>query len=161
MREILSHFVAVPVLTLPNKAVLLSEGAKTGHLYVLSEGRLEVLRGETQVAVLEEPGSLVGEMSVLLDSPHTATVRALGEAKVHVVDDGAAFLSSRPELAWLVARLLARRLNAATTYLVDIKRQFAGYGNHLELVGEVLESLMHQQGLSGGGQVSDRDGYQD
>jgi hypothetical protein len=30
-------------------------------------------------------------------------------------------------------------------YLVDLKRQFSGYGNHLEMVGEVLESLMHQQ----------------
>jgi hypothetical protein len=41
--------------------------------------------------------------------------------------------------------VLANRLNAATTYLVDLKRQFAGYGDHLEMVGEVLETLIHQQ----------------
>ncbi|WP_363349344.1 Crp/Fnr family transcriptional regulator [Methylocystis echinoides] len=161
MREILAHFGGVPLRALGDKETLLSEGDRTGHLYALAEGRLEVLRGETQVALLEEPGSLIGEMAVLLDSPHTATVRALGEAKVYVAKDGADFLSGRPELAWLVSRLLARRLNAATTYLVDIKRQFAGYGNHLEMVGEVLESLMHQQGISRGRQASDRDGYQD
>ena len=45
----------------------------------------------------------------------------------------------------LVARLLANRLNAATTYLVDLKRQFANHGDHLEMVGEVLETLLHQQ----------------
>jgi len=145
MREILDHFAGVPLQHAPDKTVILDEGQQTGRVFVLAEGRLEVLRGDTQITVLEEPGSLVGEMSVLLDLPHTATVRALGDARVHVVEDGAAFFGSRPELSWLVARLLARRLNAATTYLVDLKRQFAGYGNHLELVGEVLESLMHQQ----------------
>ncbi len=161
MREILAHFRDIPLRTLSDKEVLLKEGGRTGHLYALADGRLEVLRGDTQVAILEEPGSLIGEMAVLLESPHTATARALGEARVHVIEDGAAFLSAHPELAWLVARLLARRLNAATTYLADIKRQFAGAGNHLEMVGEVLESLMHQQGLRSGMEASDRDGYRD
>ena len=34
---------------------------------------------------------------------------------------------------------------APTTYLVDLKRQFEGHGNHLGMVGEILESLIHQQ----------------
>jgi CRP/FNR family transcriptional regulator, cyclic AMP receptor protein len=161
MRMILVHFDEVPLRTLGDGEVLLREGEKTGHIFALAEGRLEVLRGETQVALLEDPGSLIGEMAVLLDSPHTATVRAVGPTKVHAVADGAGFLASHPGLSWLVARLLARRLNAATTYLVDIKRQFTGTGNHLELVGEVLETLMHQQGLDTAQQASERDGYRD
>jgi CRP/FNR family transcriptional regulator, cyclic AMP receptor protein len=161
MRMILVHFDEVPLRTIGDGEVLLREGEKTGHIYALAEGRLEVLRGDTQVALLEDPGSLIGEMAVLLDSPHTATVRAVGPAKVHAVTDGAGFLASHPGLSWLVARLLARRLNAATTYLVDIKRQFTGAGNHLELVGEVLETLMHQQGLDTAQQASERDGYRD
>ena len=44
-----------------------------------------------------------------------------------------------------MARLLANRLNAATTYLVDLKRRFAGSSDHLGLVGKVLETLIHQQ----------------
>jgi CRP/FNR family transcriptional regulator, cyclic AMP receptor protein len=89
---------------------------------------------------------MVGEMSVLLGVPHTATARTLGAAKVHVIRNGEAFFNSHPDLSWLVARLLANRLNAATTYLVDLKRQFASHGDHLEMVSEVLETLMHQQG---------------
>jgi hypothetical protein len=42
--------------------------------------------------------------------------------------------------------MLAQRLNGATTYLVDLKRQFEGQASHLGMVGEVLETLMHQQG---------------
>src|SRR5476649_2266428 len=57
-------------------AEVLHEGGRTGHLYVLIEGRLEVVKGDTVVATLTEPGAVLGEMSVLLDQPHTATVRA-------------------------------------------------------------------------------------
>jgi len=44
-----------------------------------------------------------------------------------------------------LGRLLVERLNAATIYLVDLKRQFKGHGNHLGMVGDVLETLIHQQ----------------
>jgi CRP/FNR family cyclic AMP-dependent transcriptional regulator len=74
MREILEHCSGMPVEAVAANAVLLQEGQKTGYAYVLVEGCLEVLRGDTQVAVSEEPGSLYGEMSILLDTPHTATV---------------------------------------------------------------------------------------
>jgi CRP/FNR family cyclic AMP-dependent transcriptional regulator len=146
MRGILDHCGDLPLENMTGGTVLLGEGQKTGCVYVLAQGRIEVLRGDTQVTVLDEPGSMVGEMSVLLGVPHTATARTLGAAKVHVIRNGEAFFNSHPNLSWLVARLLANRLNAATTYLVDLKRQFASHGDHLEMVSEVLETLMHQQG---------------
>lgn len=145
MRAILEHCQGVPVVTIPGGTDLLAEGQKTGRIYVLLEGRIEILRGGTQVTVLDEPGSVVGEMSLLLDSPHTATARALDDIKVHAIADAAAFFHDRPALSWLVASLLAKRLSAATTYLVDLKRQFADHGDHLEMVGEILESLIYQQ----------------
>ena len=49
--------------------VLLSEGETSGRLYVLAEGSVEVLRGDTQVALIGEAGSVFGEMSVLLNRP--------------------------------------------------------------------------------------------
>jgi CRP/FNR family transcriptional regulator, cyclic AMP receptor protein len=84
-------------------------------------------------------------MSVLLNQPHTATVRAISPVGVFVFEDAESFLKSNPEIAFFLGKLLAERLNAATTYLVDLKRQFEGQGNHLGMVGEVLESLIHQQ----------------
>lgn len=145
MRAILDQCGDVPLRTLPDGAVLLAEGATTGRVYILVSGAIEVLRGGTQVTVLSEPGSLVGEMSVLLGTPHTATARTLGETTVHEVAHAGPFFQDRPAMSWLLASLLAHRLNAATTYLVDLKRQFAGHGDHLEMVGEVLESLMLQE----------------
>jgi CRP/FNR family cyclic AMP-dependent transcriptional regulator len=129
----------------PAGTVLLTEGITSGQLYVLAAGSIEVVRGETRVAVVSEPGSFFGEMSVLLDRPHTATVRALSPAILYAFDDAETFLRSDPEIALIVARMLAQRLNAATTYLVDLKRQYAGNGNHLSMVSEVLASLLHSQ----------------
>ena len=74
------------------------EGGRTGHLYVLIEGRLEVIKGDTVVAAIAEPGAVLGEMSVLLDQPHTATVRAASDSVIYEIDDAASFLRSSP--AW-------------------------------------------------------------
>ncbi|MGB6924667.1 MAG: cyclic nucleotide-binding domain-containing protein [Methyloceanibacter sp.] len=129
----------------PAETVLLSEGETSGQLYILAEGSVEVLRGDTQVAVVSEPGAVFGEMSVLLDRPHTATVRATSPIGVFVFEDAESFLKAHPEIAFFLSRLLAERLNAATTYLVDLKQQFEGHANHFGMVGEVLETLIHQQ----------------
>ena len=145
MKSVLESCDPIKRRLVPAGTVLLSEGMASGHLYVLAAGKIEVVRGETQVAVVDEPGSVFGEMSVLLDTPHTATVRALSPATVFAYDDARSFMRSDPEITFVIARLLAQRLNSATTYLVDLKRQYAGQGNHLGMVSEVLASLIHQQ----------------
>ena len=145
MASILDNCVGAARKEFAAGAVLLSEGETSGRLYVLAEGSVEVLRGDTQVAVVGDAGSVFGEMSVLLNQPHTATVRAISPVGVFVFEDAESFLKSNPEIAFFLGKLLAERLNAATTYLVDLKRQFEGQGNHLGMVGEVLETLIHQQ----------------
>ena len=123
--------------------LIIHERSTTGHLYVLIAGRLEVLRGDTVVASVTEPGAVVGEMSVLLDQPHTATVRAASNSSVYEFGDAASFLRDQPAVALLIARLLAQRLNVATTYLADIMHQYAGHGDHLSMVGEILQSMIN------------------
>jgi CRP-like cAMP-binding protein len=123
--------------------VVIREGGTTGHLYVLLAGRLEVLKGETVVASIGEPGAIVGEMSVLLEQPHTATVRAASDSTLYEFEDAGAFLRDQPAVALLIARLLAQRLNVANTYLADIMQQYAGHGDHLAMVGEILQSMIN------------------
>ena len=145
MKQGPTHADETRKVTVAAGTVLLAEGATSGRIYVLEEGTLEVARGEMQVALVSEKGAIFGEMSLLLKSPHTATVRALTPAVVHEYIDGAEFLKSDPDTTLAVARLLAQRLHSATTYLVDLKRQYAGHGTHLAMVSEVLASLVHQQ----------------
>jgi CRP/FNR family transcriptional regulator, cyclic AMP receptor protein len=145
MASILDICAGAERKTFPEGTILLSEGKTSGQLYILAEGRVEVLRGDTQVALVGDRGAVFGEMSVLLNRPHTATVRAASPVGVYVFEDAQSFLKSHPEVAFFLGKLLAERLNAATTYLVDLKRQFEGHGNHFGMVGEVLETLIHQQ----------------
>ncbi|BAM89393.1 cyclic nucleotide binding protein [Bradyrhizobium oligotrophicum S58] len=122
---------------------LLEEGHGTGHLYILLEGRLEVIKAGATVALVSEPGALFGEMSLLLEQPHTATVRAAADCRIYEILDARRFLAENPEATLSIARMLAQRLNVANTYLADLKRQYAGHGTHLSMVGEVLQSMIN------------------
>jgi CRP-like cAMP-binding protein len=143
MRAILDHCSGAVQRQVSAGTFLLHEGGKTGHLFILIEGRLEVIKGDAVVAILSEPGAVLGEMSVLLDQPHTATVRAASDSLVYEFDDAAAFLRGQPEVSLLLARLLAQRLNVATTYLADLMHQYADHGTHLSMVGEILQSMIN------------------
>ncbi|MGJ5205323.1 Crp/Fnr family transcriptional regulator [Bradyrhizobium sp. HKCCYLR20261] len=122
---------------------LLQEGHSTGHLYILLDGRLEVIKAGATVAVVSEPGALFGEMSLLLEQAHTATVRALIDSRIYEILDAQRFLTENPEATLWIARMLAQRLNVANTYLADLKRQYAGHGTHLSMVGDVLQSMIN------------------
>jgi len=93
---------------------------------------------------VDEPGSVFGEMSVLLDMPHSATVKALSAADCYVIDDALSFLESRAEVAIHIATLLARRLYYTTTYLVDLQQQAEGKRHDLDVVDQILGALVEQ-----------------
>ena len=143
MREILDYCTGGVARAVSAGTLLIDEGSKTGHLFVLIEGQLEVIKGDTVVASVAEPGAVVGEMSVLLDQPHTATVRAASDSTIYEFADAASFLRDHPAVALSIARLLARRLNVATTYLADIMHQYGGHGDHLAMVGEILQCMIN------------------
>jgi len=143
MRDILEYCIGGLRRNVAAGTEVLHEGGRTGHLFVLIEGQLEVVKGDTVVATLSEPGAVTGEMSVLLDMPHTASVRAAQDSVIYEIDDAASFLRRQPVMALIVARMLAQRLNVATTYLADLKRQYGGHGNHLAMVGEILQSMIN------------------
>ncbi|MGZ8467181.1 MAG: cyclic nucleotide-binding domain-containing protein, partial [Candidatus Binatia bacterium] len=91
MRTILSYCQGIPERTFGPGEVLLVEKEKQGILYILIEGEIEVLKGDFQITTASEPGAVFGEMSILLDIPHTATVRTLTPARMHVVERAAEF----------------------------------------------------------------------
>lgn len=142
---VLDLCTTLPVRTFGPGETVLEEGTKAGVLYVLVSGAIEIVKGGLQITTVREPGAFFGEMSVLLDAPHMASVRTLEAATFHVAQDPAGFLEANPRVTIELSRLLARRLHLVTSYLVDLKRQFEGSGDHLEMVDEVLENLVHHQ----------------
>jgi CRP-like cAMP-binding protein len=124
--------------------IVMEQGGASGRLLVLIHGEVEILRDNVRVAKASEPGAVFGEMSVLLESAHTATVRALKPSSFAIIENSRQFLGSSAEASLHVARLLAGRLDALNKYLVDVKQQYEGH-DHLGMVDEVLETLMHRQ----------------
>jgi CRP-like cAMP-binding protein len=123
MATIFEAALGLPVTILGPQAVLVAEGARTGKLYILKSGDLEVVRENSVVAGFSESGAVIGEMSVLLDQPHSATVRSRNGAEIYVIDDPVAFLDRNPFVAREIARSLAQRLSKTTSLLVEMRHR--------------------------------------
>ena len=67
----------LPLATYQAGETVLSAASTTGRLLILKEGAVEVVKEGVEIARVTEPGAVFGELSVLLDQPHTADVRAL------------------------------------------------------------------------------------
>jgi hypothetical protein len=83
-------------------------------------------------------------MAYLLKTEPTATVRTLASSTFRHVADANAFFCEQPAAALHMAEILARRLDSLNRYLVDIKHQFEDRADHLGIIDEVLDTLMHK-----------------
>jgi len=124
--------------------VVIEQGSATGPLLVLIHGEVEILRDNIRVAKTAMAGAVFGEMSVLMGCAHTATVRAIQPSRFAIIENPRQFLKSSAAASFHVASLLAKRLDTLNKYLVDVKRQYEGH-DHIGMVDEVLETLMHRQ----------------
>lgn len=146
MEALLALADGLPRRALQRGEVLLVDGEPVSALYVLLSGALRIEKGGSLVAVVAERGTCVGEMSLLLDIPATADVVAEDDAVVAVVDDARALLDDEGSLTLALARLLAGRLQVMTSYLADLKHQYADHDGGLSMVDTVLGSLLRSPG---------------
>jgi CRP-like cAMP-binding protein len=145
MSDMLTLSSHLPEVQVAAGAVLVREGDVSGPIWVLVSGSLRVTKGGVEVNAIDQPGAVIGEVSVLLGSPFTATVEANEECRLRHAVDGAALLRSDGEIATLVAVGLARRLDFVTTYLADLRNQY-GDAPGLAMVPDVLRRLAQRQG---------------
>jgi CRP-like cAMP-binding protein len=144
--DLLTHCADLPSTALAAGETIIEQGQSGGSVYVLVEGTVSITRDGAQLAVLDTPGALLGEMSTVLDRPATASVVAVTDVTLLEAADGAAFLREHPDVLLEVARTLATRLDNLTGHLVDVKRQYGQDDGHLGMLDEVLSTLMHHQG---------------
>jgi CRP/FNR family transcriptional regulator, cyclic AMP receptor protein len=113
------------VRALPKGDLLFSQGDPSNELFVISEGRIAIATRssdgrESMVAVLEA-GGLFGELGLFDDEPRSADARALTDSEVLALsyDDLRSVLQARPEILWVIVKLLAQRLRATDEALAD------------------------------------------
>jgi CRP-like cAMP-binding protein len=144
MIELGKSLQGFPMVSLQSGDLLLEEGDQTNSVYFLASGSVKVIQGGCEVGERREPGAVFGEMSLLLNVKHSASVQCLEPSTFYKVEDPKAFLESHPELIWHIAEILALRLFNLTQYLVDVKTQYEGH-DHLNMVDDVLNTLLNQQ----------------
>ena len=80
---------ALPLATYKAGETVLVAGSKTGRLLILKRGAVTIVKEAIEIAKVAEPGAVFGELSALLDQPHTADVRAAESSHFHVADEAA------------------------------------------------------------------------
>ena len=139
------RLAGLPVVKYPGHEVVLTAGSKTGRLFFLRSGAVEVIKDGVQIAKVSGPGSVFGDQAILLDQPHTADVRTLEQSEFYVAD---ASLLAIPAVALYVAAILARRLDIANRSLIEVKHQLKGGEPH-SVIGRTVDKMEEVLNYSG------------
>ncbi|PYM22805.1 MAG: hypothetical protein DMD78_13705 [Candidatus Rokuibacteriota bacterium] len=149
--QIVKAMVAVNV---ESGAVLYHEHEKSKGLFVLLEGAVEILKrgpdgGDRRIATVEAP-TVVGEMSLITDRPHSATVRALNgcEGRLLTRAQFERLLQSESLAAYKIvltlADVIARRLNMMDEKVLELTRRAGPAQEPVEELARYKQKLFNE-----------------
>jgi CRP-like cAMP-binding protein len=106
--------------TFASGETLFEQGDEGQHLYIVTQGAVDVSRGGQVLARLDK-GQCVGEMALLDDAPRSATVRTTEETTVLAIarDDFHDLLDLYPALSRQITAILVERMRAALDAIDD------------------------------------------
>jgi len=118
---VLQRIATLPLATYQAGETVLTAGTKTGRLLILRKGAVTIEKEGTEIAKVTAPGAVFGELSALLNQPHTADVRTLETSEFRVAR--AELLQQDPIILLYVAAILAQRLDLANQAVIELKGQ--------------------------------------
>jgi len=142
-----NSLASLPLVTYQPGETVIAEGSRTGQLLILRKGAIAIVKKDTEIATVAEPGAVFGELSVLLDQPHTADVRALETSQFHVAN-ATTLLAENPIAVLYVATTLAHRLDSANHALIQLKNQLLTGEPH-NVVAKTVSKIEGLLGVSG------------
>jgi len=111
--------------TLQRREELFHKGDHSEEVYVIASGKLKVLttsaEGDDVVFSILGPGEVFGEVALLGGVPRTATVSAIEDCQLLVIDrrDFMSFLRTNPEVSAKLLFVLATRLKRVSELVED------------------------------------------
>jgi CRP-like cAMP-binding protein len=130
---------SLAVVTYQPGETVIADGSKTGRLLILKKGAVTIEKEGTEIAKVTEPGAIFGELSILLDQPHAADVRALESSQFHVAN-ATTLLEQNPMAVLYVATVLAHRLENTNHALIQLKYQLKSGEPH-EVVAKTVGKM--------------------
>lgn len=123
--------LGVQEVELDTGTILIKEGEMNRNVYILTQGRVSIRTKSHEIAKVDEPGTILGEISVLLSTLPVATVTTLEPSRFYVVNNFLKFLEDNPKAAVSVAQVLACRLINMNNHFVQIKDELANLQQNL------------------------------
>lgn len=139
----------LPIANFGAGETVIAEGSKTARLLILKRGAVSIVKTGIEIAKVSEPGAVFGEISALLDLPHTADVRTLEGSEFYVAQ-AAELLGQEPVALLYIAIVLARRLDGANRALIELKHQLQA-GQPSVVIGATvgrIEEILSASGAS-------------
>jgi CRP-like cAMP-binding protein len=109
-----------------DREVIIRQGDEGNCMYVIQEGQVEVLQEvngkEVQLGV-RTAGEYLGEMAIFEREVRSATVRALGEARVLTVDQKNFLrrIAEDPSLAFRLVQNMSARIRDLSAKIFELK----------------------------------------
>ena len=151
------RLAALPLATYDGGETVFAEDTKTGWHSILKSGAVSVVKSGTEIATAAEPSSVFGELSALLDQPHSADVCTIETSEFHVAD-AATLLGQDPAALLYVTMMLARRLDCANQAFLKLKNQLAA-GEPPGLIDATLDKIEGLLSAIGRGYIRAGAGY--
>jgi CRP-like cAMP-binding protein len=110
--------------TYRDREVIVKQGDAGDCMFVIQSGKVEVVRDENgteiRLTVLGS-GDIFGEMALFEKESRSATVRAVGEARVLTVDKRTFLrrVHEDPSLAYQILKMMSRRIRALNARLQE------------------------------------------
>jgi len=125
LSKIPEGFINAETLELIADTTVFSIGEKGIYLYYIISGIFEVIVNNKVVNILTKDDLFFGEMSFLLNSPRSATIKARTQAKVLRINRQQFFQTVKqyPNYGLFLARLLAKRLALTTMKFINQKQE--------------------------------------
>lgn len=121
----------------PGQVIIREGEPDDGNIYILNSGRLSVILNNEKVAEIDDSGVFVGEMSTILKSPRTATIKTLEESEITVYTGGLErVVQELPSVAVKIMVQIASRLKDTTALHAEAETR----AKNLEKMSDKLRS---------------------
>ncbi len=119
----------------PSGAYVCQQGDAGDELYILKQGRLQVLINDYPIRVIENTGAIIGEMALLLERHRTASLKALDDSYLAVIkkDELEKTLAAQPRFLKIIAANLSRRILHHCLTINDLNQSFNNMGLNPDL----------------------------
>jgi CRP-like cAMP-binding protein len=95
--------------------VIAEEGKKANNFFVLVDGKVGVFKGNKKIAQFEQAGEIIGEMSLILNKPRTAEIRAITNSSLlEIIGELDDIIKTYPDISKKLIKTLAERLAKTT-----------------------------------------------